>query len=196
MEAAVARGQGISTTGAALENLTLEAIMPPSIALVVEVETDNRKRTLADLRFLVKSTGGTVTPTSYLFTKRGVVVFEKDERGLGVDEVLDDAIEAGAEDVETDDDGNIIVWTDPSGTTGAAEALKKSHDLKVKSSEIIWAPNEDTLAPFDSQEAYQALVSLVDALQDNPNVQGVYANVAQGVIEEGAWVELQGKIDV
>jgi transcriptional/translational regulatory protein YebC/TACO1 len=196
MEAAVARGQGISTTGAALENLTLEAIMPPSIALVVEVETDNRKRTLADLRFLVKSNGGTVTPTSYLFTKRGVVVFEKDERGLGVDEVLDDAIEAGAEDVETDDDGNIIVWTDPSGTTGAAEALKKSHDLKVKSSEIIWAPNEDTLAPFDSQEAYQALVSLVDALQDNPNVQGVYANVAQGVIEEGAWVELQGKIDV
>lgn len=196
MDAAIARGQGVSSTGAALENLTLEAIMPPSIALVVEVETDNRLRALADLRFVIKTNGGTVTPTSYLFKKRGIVVFEKDERGLGVDEVLDEAIEAGAEDVEMDDDGNLILWTDPSGTTGAADAMKKSLDLKVQSSEIIWAPNDETLAPFESEETYLALSSLVDALQDNPNVQGVYANVSRGVIDEAAWAELQSKIDV
>lgn len=196
MEAAIARGQGVSATGAALEQLTLEVILPPSIAFVIDIETDNRKRALSDLRFLVKSNGGTVTPTSYLFTRRGRVSFEKDERGLGADDVLEEAIEAGAEDVEDDDEGNVVVWTDPSKTTGAAEALSKSLKLKVQSSDIIWAPNEETLVPVDSEETFTALTTLVDALQDDSSVQGVYVNVAQGSVEDGAWAELQEKIAV
>jgi len=196
MEAAIARGQGTSTTGAALEQLTLEAIMPPSIALVINIETDNRKRALPDLRFLIKSNGGSVTPTSYLFTKRGRVAFEKDERGFGADDVLDEAIEAGAEDVEEDDEGNVVVWTAPSKTTGAAEALSKSLNLKVQSSDIIWAPNAETLVPIDSDETLTALTALVDALQDNPYVQGVYVNAAQGSVEDEAWSELQDKISI
>ncbi|KAI9731822.1 MAG: hypothetical protein M1818_007687 [Claussenomyces sp. TS43310] len=196
VEAAIARGQGISITGAALEQLTLEAIIPPSIAFVIEIETDNRKRTLADLRYLIKTNGGTVTPTSYLFRKSGRVTFEKDDRALGADEMLDEAIEAGAEDVEEDEDGNVVVWTDPSKTMGTAEALSKSLNLKVHSSDIIWAPNEDTLVPIDSEDTFTALAGLIDALQDNPNVQGVYVNVSQGSIEEGAWSDLQDKIAV
>jgi transcriptional/translational regulatory protein YebC/TACO1 len=135
---------------------------------------------------MIKRHGGTVTPTSYLFTRRGKVLFEKDDRALGVDDVLDEAIEAGAEDVETDEEGNILVWTEPSGVTAAAEQLGKSLDLKVKSAELIWHPNEDTLAPLDSQEAADALGQLVDALEDDPNVQGVYTNVTQGTLEEEA----------
>jgi transcriptional/translational regulatory protein YebC/TACO1 len=135
---------------------------------------------------MIKRHGGTVTPTSYLFTRRGKVLFEKDDRALGVDDVLDEAIEAGAEDVETDEEGNILVWTEPSGVTAAAEQLVKSLDLKVKSAQLIWHPNEDTLAPLDSQEAADALGQLVDALEDDPNVQGVYTNVTQGTLEEEA----------
>src|SRR4051812_39512229 len=111
MEAAVARGQGKSSTGAILDNLMLEVIMPPSVAMIIDVETDNRARSLMDLRLLIKNHGGTVTPTSYLFKKKGRLAFEADARKLSADDILDEAIEAGAEDVESDEDGSLIIWT-------------------------------------------------------------------------------------
>jgi len=145
---------------------------------------------------VIKNHKGTVTPTSYLFTRRGRVLFERDERGLGVDEVLDGAIEAGAEDVEADDEGNIVVWTEPSSVTAAADGLGKGLDLKVKSVDLIWHPNEDTLAVPDSNETLENLVALIDALQDEPVVQGVYTNVTKGTIEDDAWSALEEKISV
>jgi len=108
--------------------------------------------------------------------------------------VLDEAIEAGAEDVEADDEGNILVWTDPSGVTTAAEKLGKSLDLKVKSSDLIWHPNDNTLAPLESQEVVEILLELVDALQENSSVQGVYTNIAQGTIDDETWLDLEGRI--
>jgi transcriptional/translational regulatory protein YebC/TACO1 len=182
MEAAIARGQGKSATGAILENVTLEVIMPSTVAMIIESETDNKARTMMDLRHLIKQHGGSVTPTNYLFQKKGRIAFEKDERNLGVDEVLDEAIEAGAEDVEADEDGTIIVWTEPNKTMSAADALQKSLNLKVESSDIIWDPAKE-------------LSAFVQALQDNPNVQGVYANAAQGSLADDVWEDLQEKLD-
>jgi transcriptional/translational regulatory protein YebC/TACO1 len=195
MEAAIARGQGKSATGATLENVTLEVIMPPTVAMIIDAETDNKARTMMDLRHLVKVHGGSVTPINYLFQKKGRIAFEKDERNLGVDEVLDEAIEAGAEDVEADEDGSIVVWTEPNKTMAAAEALQKSLNLKVESSDIIWDPNDDTKVPLESQDAVKALSAFVEALQDNPHVQGVYANAAQGGLADDIWEDLQVKLD-
>ena len=194
MEAAVARGQGKSSTGTALENVTLEVIMPPTVALIIETETDNRNRTLNDLRHLVKVHGGSVTPTSYLFQKRGRVAFESEDGKIGVDEILDAAIEAGADDVEMDEDGNIVVWTEPNKTTVTAEALQKSHGLKVESADIIWDPNEDTKVSLKDEETLK-LAELLEALEDNPQVQGIYANLAQGDLSEVVWEELQSHLD-
>jgi transcriptional/translational regulatory protein YebC/TACO1 len=160
---------------------------------MIDIETDNRKRALQDLRYLIKTHKGTVTPTQYLFTRRGKVLFE-DEQQLGVDGVLDEAIEAGAEDVETDEEGNILVWTEPSDVTAVAEKLGKSLDLKVKSAELIWHPNADTLAPLDSVESAKAMVDLVEALEEAENVQGVYTNVSQGAIDEESWSEFEGRL--
>lgn len=195
MEAAIARGQGKSATGAALETLTLEVIMPPTVAMVIDAETDNKNRTLMELRMLIKSHGGTVTPTSYLFQRKGRLQFEKDDRNLGVDEVLDEAIEAGAEDVETDEDGNIVVWTEPSKVTSAAQALQTSLGLRVGSSDIIWDANEDTRVPLEHETSVKALSEFVAAVQENPNVQGVYANAAQGKLSDEVWEHLQGVLD-
>ncbi|PQE09458.1 duf28 domain-containing protein [Rutstroemia sp. NJR-2017a BVV2] len=195
MEAAIARGQGKSTSGAALQKVTIEFIMPPTIAMIIDAETDNSNRTLGDLRHLIKTHGGNVTPTSYLFKKKGCVVFEKDEKKLGVDDVMDEAIEAGAEDLELDDDGNIVVWTDPSMTTATAESLNKIFDIKVASSDIIWDANEDTKVPLETGDTVQKLVAFIDAARDNPNVQGVYANVAQGSVEDGEWEDLTDRLD-
>lgn len=143
---------------------------------------------------MIKNHKGTVTPTSYLFSRRGRVLLEKDERGLGIDEVLDEAIEAGAEDVEADDEGDIVVWTEPSGVAAAADRLGKRLDLKVRSLDLIWHPNEDTLAPLDSDDAVENLAALVDALHDDPSVQGVYTNVTKGAIGDDAWIALEEKI--
>jgi transcriptional/translational regulatory protein YebC/TACO1 len=195
MEAAIARGQGKSATGAALESVTLEVIMPPTVAMIIETETDSKARTMMDLRLLVKVHGGTVTPTNYLFQKKGRITFEKDERNLGVDDVLDEAIEAGAEDVETDEDGSIVVWTEPNKTIAAAEALQKSLNLKVESSDVIWDPNEDTKVSLDSEDAVKALSAFVEALQDYPQVQSVYANATQGSIADNVWKDLEGRLD-
>lgn len=162
--------------------------------MIIESETDNRARTLMDLRFIVKRHGGSVTPTGYLFQKKGRVAFEAVEN-KGVDEVLDDAIEAGAEDVETDEDGSIVVWTEPNKTTATAEALLKSHGLKVESADIIWDANEDTKVPLESEDAVTALTAFIAELRDNPNVQGVYANVAQGSLADDVWEDLQEKLD-
>lgn len=147
-----------------------------------------------DLRHLVKIHGGSATPTSYLFQKKGRVAFEAEE-GKGVDEVLDDAIEAGAQDVETDEDGSIVVWTEPNMTTATAEAMHKSHGLKVETSHIIWDANEDTKVPLEAGDAVKSLSTLLELLQDNANVQGVYANVAQGSLTDDVWEDLQGKLD-
>jgi transcriptional/translational regulatory protein YebC/TACO1 len=195
MEAAIARGQGKSATGATLENVTLEVIMPPTVAMIIEIETDSKARTLADLRSLVKTHGGSVTPTTYLFQKKGRVSFEKDERNLGVDEVLDEAIEAGAEDVEMDEDGSIVVWTEPNKTLAAAKALQESLNLKVEGSDIVWDPNEDTKVALQSEDAVKALSVFVEALREDPNVQSVYANAAQGSVTDGAWEDLQNRLD-
>jgi transcriptional/translational regulatory protein YebC/TACO1 len=195
MEAAIARGQGKSSTGAALESVTLEVIMQKTIAMIIEAETTNTKRTLDELKYVVRKHGGVATATSYLFKKKGRVSFERDERNLGVDEVLDEAIEAGAEDVEADEDGNIVVWTEPNMTTAAAEALQKSLNLKVESADILWDANEDTKAILESEEAAKELGEFIDAARDNPEIQGVYANVAQGSLGEEAWEDLQSRLD-
>lgn len=195
MEAAIARGQGKSASGAALESLTMEVIMPPTVAMVIDAETDNKNRTLMELRMLIKYHGGTVTPTAYLFQRKGRLQFEKDERNLGVDEVLEEAIEAGAEDVETDEDGNLVIWTEPNKVTAAAQALQTSLGLKVESSHVIWDANEDTKVPLEHASSLKALSDFVEALQDNSNVQGVYANAAQGDVPDEVWENLASVLD-
>jgi len=147
-----------------------------------------------DLRNVLKFHGGSVTPTAYLFQKKGRIAFEADDRKLGVDDVLDEAIEAGAEDVEADDSGSIVVWTEPSMTTSAIDTLGKSLNLKVESSDIIWDPNEDTMCPLEEGNAAQRLRDAIEALQDNSAVQGVYTNAAQGTLSDELWDEIQGQL--
>ena len=196
MEAAVARGQGKSATGAVLENMTFEVIMPPSIAMIVDAETDNKNRTMMEVKMLIKQYGGTVSPINYLFQRKGRITFEKDERNLGVNDVMDDAIEAGAEDIESDENGELLVWTEPNKTTAAATALQKSLSMKVQSSDIIWDANEDTKVSIESESDAKNISAFIEALRDNPNVQGIYANVAQGSLSDDAWDALQGQLDI
>lgn len=144
MESATARGVGKSLNGVKLESVTIEAILPSSVAAIIEFQTDNRLRTLADVRLIVKDFGGTVSPTNHLFERRGRIIFKKTGT---VDEevVFDHVIEAGALDVEIEDNGQIVVYTEPQRTSSTAEALASTAGLQHERSDVIWYPNTETL---------------------------------------------------
>ena len=117
-------------------------MLPPSIGAIIECQTDSRLRTLADIRYLVKESGGTVTPTNHLFDKRGKIVFSNATR-IPEQDVFDQAIEAGALDISNTDIDKVEVFTDPGETTTIAKTLSNSLDLTVDSAEIIWVPKEE-----------------------------------------------------
>lgn len=196
IEAAIARGRGLSATGAALENVTLEAMLPPSIAVVIEAQTESKNRTLAELRLLVKEAGGNVTPVGYMFEKKGRIRFVKKD-GLGVDEVLEAALEAGALDVFEDPEGRVVVYTDPAQTVATGEALVRDVEgLEMADSEIFFDPSEDTMTALDDEAAARDLGKFLDLLGDVSGLQGVYVNWRKGEIEDDLWMELQGKTEV
>lgn len=174
IESAIARGQGRSTSGAALESLTIEAMLPFSVGAVIECETDTKLRTLQDIRAMIGRRGGSITPTSFLFERKGKVVFEKQD-GISTDEVLDQAIEAGATDVDVEDDGRLVVETEPSELSLVTQRLSKSLGLKVESLDIIHDPKEDTMVSL-KEENMAELEDIVAQLEEDPSVQDVYIN--------------------
>ncbi|PVH99364.1 YebC-like protein [Periconia macrospinosa] len=195
IEAAIARGRGLSTTGAALETVTLEAILPPAIAVIIEAQTESKNRTLADLRLLVKEAGGNVTPVGYMFEKKGRIRFEKKE-GAGVDDILEPALDAGALDVLEDEEGHVVVYTDPAQTVATGEALAREAGFDMAESDIIFDPNHDTLVALDDEAAARDLGKFLDLLADVSGLQGVYLNWSKGAINEDLWAELQSKTGV
>lgn len=196
MQAAIARGQGKSETGALLENMTFEFLIPPSISMIIEAETEHKKRMQMEVGKIAKEHGAVLSPIAYLFQRRGRVTFELDERNLGVDDVFDEAIEAGAEDIELDKNGGIVVWTEPNKTIAAATTLQKSLGLKVESSDIVWNANNDTKVQIKSEEDTKDLLAFIDALQEHPDVLDIYTNVAQGNLSNEAWEDLKDRLDM
>jgi len=173
-------------------------MIPPNVSVIIESQTDNKNRTMHVLKdLIINYHRGNPTPTSYLFRRRGRVKFERDDKGITVDHVLDEAIEAGAEDVEGDEGGAIVVWTEPNGTMAAATALQKSHGLKVESMDIVWDANEDTKVALNEDEAQCILAFLRDLrdVRETQDVDGVYANVRQGDLPDDLWSEIQDKLN-
>ncbi|OHW95040.1 DUF28 domain-containing protein [Colletotrichum incanum] len=195
IDSAIARGQGRTTSGASLEPLTLEAILPPGVALIIEAETESKARSLQDLKVLIKKHKGTANTATFFFTRLGRVVFEAKEGGPGVDDIMDDAIEAGAEDLEADEEGNLVVWTQPNMTNAVASGVGPKFGLKLLSSDIIWSANEDTKVKLDEGLEASTLGELLAALQEFPEVQAVYGNPAKGDIPEEEWAKIEENLD-
>lgn len=208
IEGAIARGQGRSATGKSLESVTIEAIMPPGVALVIDVETDNKARSLEDIKVQIKKHKGRAGAGAMsFFTRLGRVVFASqpqlaegsevtpEEPAITVDDVLDEAIEAGAEDLETDEEGNAVIWTQPNMTSSVTSALGPRFGGRVLSSEIIWKTNEGTETKVDKPHDALLLADLLEYLQENPEVQAVYANAVNGGLSEDEWSRIEDNID-
>lgn len=196
IEAAVARGQGRSTTGAQLEAITFEALMPPSIAIIADVETDNKTRTMHDLKYVVKKAGGISSSSAFYFARRGRSVFKAKDNGPALSDMLDEAIEHdGVEDVEDSPDGGFVMWTEPSVLMAVTEAFSKKFELEIAEADIVWAPNEDTKVGLDSDESAEALDTLLGGLKEYPEVKGLYINTHRGSLSQETWDKVERHID-
>ena len=146
-------------------------MLPPSVAAIVECETDSKQRTLQVLRDAAKYYGATVTPTAYMFERKGKLVYEN-KSASSEEEVLDRALEAGAEDVEYEEDGTFTLWTGPQDLTSVAQAFNET----ATSQDFVWAPKEDAKVEIDSENTADTLSKLLARLEDDGTVQEVYLN--------------------
>lgn len=195
IDQAVARGQGRSLTGTALEAMKFEVMMAPSVAFIIDVETDNKLRVLQELGVIVRKHKGRMTSTEFFFSRRGRVVFQK-HATLEMDDMLDDCIELGAEDMEVDEEGNVVVWCQPNQTMQVAKGGTEKFGVKVLNSDIIWSPNEETKSAVGSTEDVQLLADFTSALVELPEVQAVYCNAMRGDgISEEQWADFEDNVD-
>lgn len=167
---AIQRGAG-GGDGEQLETIVYEGYGPAGSAVMVECLTDNRNRTVAEVRHAFSKCGGnlgTDGSVAYLFSKKGLLIF------VGVDEdaLMDAALEAGADDVVTEEDGTIEVYTTPNDFGTVLDGLEAA-GFKAQSAEVTMIPS--TEAELDAETAPK-LMRLIDMLEDLDDVQEVYHN--------------------
>ncbi len=176
---AVERGVG-GGDGADLENITYEGYGVGGVAVMVECMTDNHNRTASDVRHAFTKFGGNLGTTGsvgYLFTKKGVISFAQDEDGkMPIDEeqAMEIGLEAGADDILTNDDGSIDVYTAPEAFADVVEAFE-AKGIKPTNAEVSMVPS--TEAELDADNAAKCM-RMIDALEDLDDVQNVYHNAS------------------
>jgi len=173
IEKAIAKGQGKSLSGAPLDNVLIEAMLPYGVAAIMEGQTENKNRILADVKRIVQRAGGALTPTAFSFEKKGKIWFKQHE-SIGVDEAMDEAIEAGAEEIISDH-GQLVVETAPELLSSVAHRLQSALGLEVERSQIMYDPREETLARLDESQATE-LQPVLDQLEELDDLQEVYIN--------------------
>jgi len=154
------------------DEIRYEGYGPGGVAVIVEALTDNRNRTAGEVRATFTKNGGNLAETgavSFMFNHVGVV--EYDARVANADQMLDAAIEAGAEDVASNEDGHQI-FTTPETLRDVAKALEAKFGEPRKAT-LLWKP-QNTIALDD--EAGEKILKLIELLDDNEDVQNVYAN--------------------
>ena len=171
IDRAIKKGTG-ELEGVSYEEASYEGYGPGGVAVLVDCLTDNRNRTVADVKHLFERHGGSLGEpgcVSYLFEKKGLIVFEKDK--VDEEKLLDLALEAGADDVK-DDETEYNVLTDVSDF----EAVKKAFDGAL----LTYTLAEITMIPQNTVEVEgkkaQQILNLMQALEDVDDVSHVYAN--------------------
>ncbi|MEN0105521.1 MAG: YebC/PmpR family DNA-binding transcriptional regulator [Pseudomonas sp.] len=172
IDRAIARGVG-ADDGTKVEELSYEGYAPNGVAVIVEAMTDNRNRTAAAVRHAFTKCGGnlgTDGSVAYMFDRKGQISFAP---GVDEDTLMEAALEAGADDVVTHEDGSIDVFTSFADFISVNEALQKA-GFKGDEAEISMIPSITVeLAELD---VAQKVLKLIDMLEDLDDVQNVYFN--------------------
>ncbi|MFT7234947.1 MAG: YebC/PmpR family DNA-binding regulatory protein [Methylophagaceae bacterium] len=171
IERATKRGAG-ELEDVTYEEIRYEGYGPSGIAIMMDCLTDNRNRTVAAVRNVFSKRGGnmgTDGSVAYLFNKKGVISYPE---GTDEDVVMEAALEAGADDIVTNQDGSVDVFTAAEDYVAVKDGLAQS-GLKAMSSEVTMHP--ETTVALDVKDAGKAL-AMIDAFEDLDDVQEVYTN--------------------
>jgi len=172
IEKAIKKGTGALEGGERYEEHTYEGYGPGGVAILIETLTDNKKRTTADVRYILTRLNGNLAEAgsvSWLFSKKGYISFDKN--AVDGDKIMEIALEAGAEDI-TEDENEIEVVTNLS----SFEPVKKVFDkngIKYIVAEISMIPQN--YVKIEGKNA-ETMLKLMEALEDSDDVQHVYAN--------------------
>jgi YebC/PmpR family DNA-binding regulatory protein len=185
IERAIARGAGTATEGEVYETVTYEGYGPEGVAVFVEALTDNRNRTAAEVRHVfAKHEGnlGTSGAVAWLFERKGVLIVPAD--GVDEEDLVLVAADGGAEDVELDG-SSFQVISSPDDLAAVRAALDQA-GIAYESAELTMLPK--TTVSVEDESAAKKLVRLMDALEDNDDIQSVYANfdIPEGILERVA----------
>ena len=170
IERAIKKAQGGDAES--YDEIRYEGYGPGGVALIVEALTDNRNRTASEVRSYFSKNGGSLAETgavAFLFSRVGVVQYGADK--ATADAVLEAAIEAGAEDVSSSASGHEVICA-PENLNEVARALEAKFGEPRKNG-LVWRPQNSV--PVDD-EAGEKLLKLIETLEDNDDVQNVYAN--------------------
>jgi len=154
------------------EEIRYEGYGPNGVAIIVEAMTDNRNRTASNVRSTFSKNGGNLGETGsvgFMFERKGEITYGPDAGDA--DTVMMAAIEAGAEDVESSDDGHVI-WCQDTDLSDVANALEQALG-ESQSTKLVWKPTTTTELDLDGM---RGLMKLIDALEDDDDVQRVTSN--------------------
>jgi YebC/PmpR family DNA-binding regulatory protein len=183
IERAIAKGTGEGGEADSIEAVLYEGYGPGGVALLIETLTDNRNRTSADVRHAFSKHGGSLGEpgsVAYLFEKKGTIVIDATRYS---EEELMVAVDAGAEDISTDDDVFEVIC-EPGDFAAVREALEAA-GVQMDSAEMGWRPS--SLVPIDEAQV-GSLMRLIDILEELDDVEAVHANfdAPAGVLERVA----------
>jgi YebC/PmpR family DNA-binding regulatory protein len=170
---AIQRGSG-EIPGATYEELSYEGYGPAGVALIVEATTDNKNRTASEIRKMFSTYGGNLGETGcvgWMFDRKGYITVDK--KSMNEDELMDLALEAGAEDVKSAPENDYYeIITEASSMEPVKQALK-SKNVDILQSEVSMIPQ--TLIKLEGDSA-KSMLKLMDALEEHDDVKDVYAN--------------------
>jgi YebC/PmpR family DNA-binding regulatory protein len=184
IDRAIKRGTGEGGADS-YEDVTYEGYAPGGVALLIDVLTDNRNRTSADIRSIFTKMGGSLAEpgaVGWQFSRRGIILIEGE---VDEDELMLAAIEAGADDIEQAGDAWQVTVADPSDTYDVRDALEGA-GFSIMSADTPMV--SDNLVPVTSVEDAKKVLRIMEAIEDNDDVQDVYSNfdIADEVMEAAA----------
>ncbi len=173
IERAIKKGTGAAKQGAQIEKVMYEGFGPGGTAIYMEALTDNRNRTISNLKTVMNKKGGTMGAAGsvgYLFSKKGLMLAGGSQESA--DEIELAAIDAGADDVKETDDG-VEIYTVPQDLMKIKDQLKKA-GFKIKSATLIYIPQ--TEVKINDTESASKLLDLMDSLEEDDDITSVYSN--------------------
>ena len=174
IERAIKRGTGEGNDSANFDEIVYEGYGPAGVAVIVEAATDNKNRTAAEIRSIFTKNNGNLATSgsvSYMFHKKGQISVPR--ASIGEDRIFELALDAGAEELTSDED-EYLITTSHDQLYAVAEALKQA-GVTTDGQKFTFIP--DTTVPVADETVARQVLRLCDALEDDDDVQNVYSNL-------------------